>query len=144
MNRRILAATTLCLLGASGFGLFCVARSSWADDQNDTEEQTEHDRWMAAKLNSAQEIFADLTRGDFAGVEENARRMQVINLLEQWARDADFERESDYVGQLNAFEFSIKELVRHAGDENTDGALQAYQDMSASCIRCHELIRDAD
>jgi hypothetical protein len=142
MNRRVIAVLVPCLFAALTVAFVGFGSSTAADDQ--AEEQTEHDRWMASKLNSAQQIFEDLTRGNFERLEGNARRMQVINLLEQWARDEEFERMSDYAGQLNAFEFSIKELVRHAGDQNSAGALQAYQDMTASCVRCHELIRDGD
>lgn len=141
MNRRVIAILAACLIVTLTFAFSGYGNPTTADDQ--AVEQTEHDRWMASKLNSAQEIFEDLMRGNFEELEGNARRMQVINLLEQWARDEDFERMSDYVGQLNAFEFSIKELVRHAGDQNTAGALQAYQDMTASCVQCHELIRDS-
>ncbi len=138
MNRRLLAVVLSCLVAVSAGVLMSVAPSR-ADDEP---VQTDHDRWMAAKLVSAQNIFGDLTHGDFESLEENARRMQVINLLEQWMRDANFEHKSEYEGQLNAFEFATKELVRHAGDHNTDGALQAYLDMTASCVHCHELIRE--
>jgi hypothetical protein len=124
-------------------GIVITVAPSRADDEVADEPAAEdHDRWMAAKLVSSQNIISDLTHGDFESLEENARRMQVINLLEQWARDEAFEHRSAYEGQLNAFEFSTKELVRHANDQNIDGALQAYLDMTTSCVRCHELIRD--
>lgn len=103
---------------------------------------TDPDLWMKSKQQSAQSIFAGLTQGDFDEVERSARRMLFVNVLEQWLRDEDFTRESDYRGQLNAFEFAAKELVRHAEDENMDGALEAYVQMSQSCVRCHQLIRD--
>jgi hypothetical protein len=138
MNRRLLAVVLGILVAVSAVVLTSVA-PSWADDEP---AGTDHDRWMAAKLVASQNIVADLTHGDFESLEENARRMQVINLLEQWMRDSEFERKSEYEGQLNSFEFATKELVRHAGDRNTEGALQAYLDMTASCVHCHELIRD--
>lgn len=141
MNRRYLAVVFGCLVAITAAILPSVA-PTWADDEADDPAADDHDRWMTLKLVSAQNIVADLTRGDFESLEENARRMQVINLLEQWARDENFEQKSDYEGQLNAFEFATKELVRHAADENTDGALQAYLDMTTSCVRCHELIRE--
>ncbi|MGE4002765.1 MAG: hypothetical protein AB7I48_21415, partial [Planctomycetaceae bacterium] len=80
---------------------------------------------MAVKLSSAQQIFEHLTRGDFEQLETSARRMQVLNFLEQWQREREFKQASDYQGQLNAFEFSTKELMRHAKDKNVDGALKA-------------------
>lgn len=104
----------------------------------------DHDGWMKLKLISSQQAFEGLTHGEFSKVETAARRMLVLNLLEQWAKREEFTRRSQYRAQLNAFEYSVKELVRTAGDHDSDGALEAYVSMSRSCVRCHELIRDAD
>lgn len=107
------------------------------------QDQREVDRWMEIKLHSSQEVFAGLTNGDFQKVQRNARRMQVFNLLEQWStRRGEYRRRSDYEGQLNAFEYATKELVRQSGERNIEGTLKAYVDLSQSCVRCHELIRD--
>jgi hypothetical protein len=97
---------------------------------------------MAVKLASGQEILKHLTSGDFRQLEASARRMQVLNLLEQWLREEDFVHKSEYQGQLNAFEFATKELIRHADDENIEGVLKAYIALTESCVRCHKLIRD--
>lgn len=110
-----------------------------ADDRDDEKS----DRWMQAKLAATQQIFAGLTKGDLEAVALSARRMQSVNILEQWLRDTGFEEESDYQGQLNAFEFANKEIIRFANDDNVDGALGAYLKLSESCVRCHQLIRDA-
>ena len=99
---------------------------------------------MTVKLTSAQQILADLTSGDFERLETSARRMQVMNFLEKWLRDENFANKSGYQGQLNAFEFATKELIRNAQDNNTDGALKAYVALTESCVRCHQLIRDGD
>jgi hypothetical protein len=107
-------------------------------------KQEEVDRWMQVKLKSAQDIFAGLTNGDFDQVETSARRMQVLHILEQWSKRHEFEEKSDYEGQLNAFEFATKELVRTARQRNAEGSLNAYTQMSQSCVRCHMLIRDVE
>jgi hypothetical protein len=136
MSSRLIAValTGLVALGALGFAV--------GDDDSDEATQEEHDRFMAAKLVSSQNILSDLTHGDFESLEGNARRMQVISLLQQWMRDTNFEHKSEYEGQINAFDFATKELIRHASDQNIEGALQAYLDMTTSCVHCHELIRD--
>jgi hypothetical protein len=106
-------------------------------------DQQEVDRWMEIKLHSAQEVFAGLTSGNFEQVQSNARRMQVFNILEQWStRRGEYRRRSDYEGELNAFEYATKELVREARQKDTEGTLKAYVDLSRSCVRCHELVRD--
>jgi hypothetical protein len=140
---RILKTTILAggILGAAMLA-FDFEGAAAADDEPEAAAPEERDRWMAAKLTSSQQILEHLTRGEFEELETSARRMQVMNFLEQWLREEDFARESEYQGQLNAFEFATKELTRHAGDENVDGALNAYVAMTESCVRCHSLIRD--
>lgn len=102
----------------------------------------EHDAWMRLKLVCSEEAFRGLTNGDLERVERAARRMLVFNLLEQWLKRRDFDQPSEYQGQLNAYEYSVKELVRHAKAREMDGALEAYVQMSRSCVRCHQLLRD--
>jgi hypothetical protein len=99
---------------------------------------------MQAKLHATQEIFAGLTKGNLDTVATNARRMQSVHILEQWLSDTGFEDRSDYQGQLNAFEYANKELIRFAEADDVDGALGAYIKLSESCVHCHQLIRDAD
>ena len=141
MNRRWLAILMVCV---SALTLATFSGSTQTSSADDTKESssTDRDRWMSVKLNSAQQILEDLTTGDFKRLETDARRMQVLNFLEQWARDKSFKQESEYQGQLNAFEFATKELVRHAADKNTEGALKSYVALTESCVHCHELIRD--
>ena len=121
--------------------LILLAQSSQLDAQ-DQSDSSKSDAWMAIKLTSSQQILEHLTTGDFRELEKSARRMQVLNFLEQWRRDKKFEKESAYQGQLNVFEFATKELIRHAGDKNVDGALEAYVSLTQSCVNCHKLIRD--
>ena len=54
----------------------------------------------------------------------------------------EFTKKSAYLGQLNAFEFANKELIRQAEDGNIDGTLEAWLRLSRSCVECHKLIRD--
>lgn len=124
------AVVSLCVLSSTG----------WAEEKPNS-EKSKADQWMEAKLASSQRVFESLTRGDFQSLEENSRRLVVLNFMEQWIRSNSFVDKSDYQGQLNAFEFATKELVRHAQAQDIEGALTAYVKMSQSCVRCHELIR---
>jgi hypothetical protein len=107
-----------------------------------SQNEEDANAWMLAKLSGSQNILASLTRGDIQAVVTDARRMQVMTYLEQWLTASEIEELSEYRGQLNAFEFSTKELARHAEDGNVNGALDAYVDMTRTCVKCHELIRD--
>lgn len=94
------------------------------------------------KSHSSQEILAGLSRGDGKAIETNARRMLVLNFLEQWKTNQAVKNHSDYDAQLNAFEYATKELVRAGQSNDIDGALEAYLLQSKSCVRCHQLISD--
>ncbi len=144
MSHRKAALYAICFCIFATLTLTVVGRPTTADDAETTDEQTESDRWMAVKLASAQQILEHLTSGNFEDLKTSAQRIHVFNFLEKWYRDEDFTRKSDYIGQLNAFEFATKELIRNAEAENTEGSLKAYVAMTESCVRCHTLIRDTE
>jgi hypothetical protein len=104
----------------------------------------EGDRWMQAKLHSSQQIFAGLTQGNLEVVKKRAQFMAVVNVLEDWLKKSELKKKSAYQGQMNAFEFANKELIRTADDGDIDGALEAWVKLSRSCVECHKLIRDVE
>lgn len=130
--------------------LFCLmlwnSFAVQADDkpaQNDElPPETAVDRWMQIKLSATQSALANLTKGDFVRLERDAGRLLITNILEKWLKENEQTQQSAYQGQLNAFEFAVKELQRHSRDHNTEGALQAFLRLNESCVRCHMLIRD--
>lgn len=101
------------------------------------------DTWMKAKKDHSHDIFDGLIAGDFRKIENASLKMMGNNILERWLADRkDYENSFSYHGQLNAFDYSTRELWRFAKQKDMDGALQAYGVMSRSCVRCHYLIRD--
>ena len=102
-----------------GVVLCGVTGDHQANGGQETPKKTKqkYDGWMAVKLASSQQIVAHLT-------------------------DAEFKNQSGDNGQLHAFEFAAKELVRNAEDEDMNGALKSFQLMTESCVRCHQLVRD--
>lgn len=139
--------TTLLFGGAvvctAGWLAACgLQQSSMAQEKQPDRVEADRDTWMQVKLTSAQQILEHLTSGDFQKLETSSRRMQVLNFMEQWSRDAEFTQKSEYQGQLNVFEFATKELIRHAQDRDIDGSLKAYTKLTESCVNCHKLIRD--
>lgn len=145
--KRFTLITTLLVVAAVAMAVVAADKDKKKskDDQNEpvaSKKESEADRWMHAKLNYAQQIFAGLTEGDLEIVKKRAQLMAVVNVLEDWAKRGEFKKKSAYQGQLNAFEFANKELIRNADDDNIDGALEAWLKLSRSCVECHKLIRD--
>jgi hypothetical protein len=94
--------------------------------------------WMKKKLEFSQNILAGLTRADFEAVEMNAKAMNVLGFLEKWVRA----NRPDYQRELKYFETANKALIRQAEQKNLEGATLAHMLVTASCVRCHQVIRD--
>ena len=112
------------------------------DKKSGDEKVAARDKWMKAKQGHAQEIFAGLTDGDFDRMATSGRLLLGSGILEAWLKSREFEKHSDYRGQMYALEYANKELIRHAEDRNMEGALSAYVSLSQACVRCHMLLRD--
>ena len=113
-------------------------------DEKKNADQRVVDVWMKAKLNLSQKVFDGLVHGDLDAVAKNATQMRNVGYLEYWLRMGTETARSNYQAQLNRFDFANRELIRLARDKNSKGAAEAYMDMTRSCVRCHQLIRDAD
>lgn len=149
MKRFICAAVAVALMvsAATGFddGKKNVAASSKPNAEDKTKDASSlvtQDRWMKNKQRHAQGVFAALTEGDFEKLSRSADLLYRNGIFEKWLADRKVSDDSEFEGQNNAFEYSIKELRRTAGRKDIVGALNAYVMMTQSCVRCHTLIRD--
>jgi hypothetical protein len=137
--------------------LLAVLASSWSiysfsADPLDSNRKPETDppqspaeegaKWMQQKLHGTHQIFDGLMQGDFEKMENQARRMVVLQFLENWVVENKFTRKSAYQGQLNSYEFALKELRRSAEAKDIDGSFDAYTRLTRSCVECHKLLRD--
>ena len=113
-------------------------------DESAKPDKQKGDVWMRLKLKSSQAIFDGLMHADFESVNRSARAMHGVGVLEKWLRDNSYVNSSDYEGQLNAFEYANKELIRTSSNRDVDGALKAYLKLSESCVMCHKHVRDSN
>lgn len=98
--------------------------------------------WMKQKLELSQNILSGLTMGDFESAELNAQRMNVVNYLEKWMA-ADKPQYAEYKRQLNYFELANREILRQCKAKNIEGATLAYNQLTISCVQCHQVVRDS-
>lgn len=122
-------------LAMTGGGLFVYPLNG----QEKAAEPEKSSIWMKKKLEFTQNILAGLTESDFDKVGRNAKNMNFLGHLEKWAR-AD---NPDYKRQVSSFEFANAELIRQAKDKNLPGATLAYNQLTVSCVQCHQIVRDA-
>jgi len=136
----------LAFIGSTGIVLIAAdpppSPKKPATNPDEDQQSKDANKWMQIKLHSSQEIFAALSRGDAKAIETPARRMLLLNVLEQWKSNKPYLDHSQYEAQLNAFEYAVKELARTGRDNNINDALDAYVAMTKSCVRCHQVVRD--
>ncbi len=94
--------------------------------------------WMKKKLIHSQEILRGLVTEDFELIRARTAAMKRLNRLEYFVR-----REPEaYRTQLKAFLTSLEGLERQAVEKNLGGATQAFTQMTQSCIKCHQHLRE--
>ena len=93
--------------------------------------------WMQHKLDYSKSILESLTMGEYKKLATTAEQMRLLGKLEGFVR----RKNSAYRIQLRNFDLAAQELVRHAKQENPDGATLAFNQMTASCVACHTLLR---
>jgi hypothetical protein len=96
------------------------------------------DFWMQKKLDYSTGILKGLSQGDFELIEASARHMWVLNRLEGFVRS----RNADYRTHLQTFQQATGELASQAKKKNIDGVTLAYHQLTVSCVRCHQSLRE--
>jgi hypothetical protein len=93
---------------------------------------------MQKKLKSAQFVLEGLAIGDFAKIRRSADDLIQLSKTEEWhvIKSPRFETHS------NEFRRAAENLAQKAQDKNLDGAAFAYVELTLSCVRCHQYVRD--
>ena len=107
------------------------------DDQADGKKKAS--AWMKAKTEYTKNILVALTEGDFGKIETNATAMGASDFLEYWFRA----KQPDYRKQMVFFAHANQELVRQAKAKNLAGVTLAFNQLTVSCVECHQIVRDA-
>jgi cytochrome c556 len=94
--------------------------------------------WMKAKTEYSRNILSGLTEGDFAKISKNAESLNFASNLEVLYR-TDV---PGYKQQISLFVAANENLIRQAEDKNLLGAALAFNQLTVSCVQCHQLVRD--
>ena len=130
------------LVAAAVVGLLVAATSPTNADDKPDQNQEKASAWMKQKLELSQNILAGLTKADFEAIELNAQRMNLVNYLEKWVAGGNANYK-DYMRQLSYFEMANRELLRQSRTKNIEGATLAYNQLTVSCVQCHQVVRSA-
>lgn len=93
--------------------------------------------WMEKKMEYAQSMLRGLASADYAAIGENARQLRLLSKVEGFVR----RRNASYRSQLNTFERVCEDMMVQADKENLAGVTLAFNQLTVSCVSCHQLLR---
>lgn len=98
--------------------------------------------YMHAKLDHSQLIFQGLVMRDFAQIEAGADAMALSSLNMPGVEPGEY-REHEVFDHMNLeFRRLAERLIQAARERNLEGAAYVNEKLNATCISCHEYLRD--
>ncbi len=94
---------------------------------------------MAAKLKESQAVLEGIALGDFPKVEKASVALARIS---QAAEFLNAGKSKEYELQINLFRRAAQTVTQKAKDKNIDGVVLGFQDMTLTCLKCHQHTRD--
>jgi cytochrome c556 len=128
MRRATLVLSCLVLLGLSGSA---AAPATPA-------QQPKVFKIMTAKLKASQTLLAGIATEDFKKITLSAEELIQLTRREEWhvIKTPKFEMFS------NEFRRTAEVIIQKAKAKSLDGVTLTYFEMTMSCVRCHQYIRE--
>jgi hypothetical protein len=109
-----------------------------ADDKPKPKADPKKPTVMQRKLAHAQKVLEGLALNDFKAMDANAAELQQCAKEASWmvVKTPKYETYSnDFVRQLEALRAAAKK-------KNTDAAALAYVEVTLTCVKCHQHVRE--
>jgi len=100
--------------------------------------QTPLAQLMRNKLTYAQRLLEGMALGDFRKINQSADELIQLSKTAEWL----VYRTPRYEMFSNDFRRAAEKIVQKADAKNLDGVALAYQELTLSCVRCHEYVRE--
>jgi hypothetical protein len=95
-------------------------------------------KMMQKKLKSAHLVLDGVAVGNFKQMESGGEELIRLAKSETW----QLIRSPNYEIHSADFVRATEKLVKKAKEKNMDGAALAYVEMTLSCVRCHQYVRE--
>lgn len=114
------------------------------DDKTESPQPEDTRILMQAKLASAQEVLRGLVTQDFESIESAASVLSKISLTPPPTFKKSGAESSDEIYEHFRLEFArlAGQLERQARSRNLEATAYVQQNLTATCIACHDFIRD--
>jgi hypothetical protein len=121
---------------AFGFVLLLVLGSQTPAPSQSSGKKVE--KLMAVKLQNSQKLLEGIAIGDFKKITASAEELIELTKTEEWL----MHKTPRYQLHSNEFQRAAETLIRKAKDKNMDGTTLAFFEMTMSCVRCHQHVRE--
>ncbi len=124
------------------FALFAVSLllafpvAAGADDPQ--KKPLKKDNIMQRKLAAAQKLLGGLAMNDFDAIKENASILNDLSKLAAW-KMIETPR---YEGYSDEFQRLTLKMAQQAKERNIDAVALSYVDMTLTCVKCHQHVRE--
>lgn len=130
--KRVMGAVTAIVLALLPFG------ASGQDKKGNPERDEILAAMMQKKLKNAHLVLDGVAIGDFKKIQNGGEELIKLAKSETWQliRSPNYEQHSaDFIQRT-------ENLVKKAKEKSMDGAALAYVEMTLSCVRCHQYVRE--
>ena len=94
---------------------------------------------MKKKLTAAQKLLGGLALNEFDVIKENA---ETLNELSQQAAFKAIQTPR-YQAYSDEFQRITRKMAQQAKEKNIDGVALAYVEMTLTCVKCHQHVRES-
>jgi hypothetical protein len=103
-----------------------------------TYAQTPLAQLMRNKLLYAQRLLEGIALADFTKISKSADELIQLSKTAEWL----VYKTPRYEVNSNEFRRAAEKIAQKAQAKNIDGVALAYVDLTLSCVRCHEYVRE--
>lgn len=118
--------------------IIAIALVAGAVGAREVYAQVQMRQLMADKLDAAQKLLAGIATADFDKIGRQADRLSSIANQAEWLAY----KTPKYELHSNEFRRAAETIARKARAKNIDGVTLAYMDLTMSCVRCHQHVRE--
>lgn len=118
-------------------GLALLLLGGWATSSSAQREEMFR-KLMVEKLKSSQQLLEGLVTQNFAKITDSGERLLAISNQAEWFA---FETPS-YKLHTNEFRRAAETVIQKSKAKNIDGVALAYVDLTLTCVRCHQHVRE--
>jgi len=94
---------------------------------------------MQMKLKSSQTILEGIALNDFEKIQAAADQIVLVSNLTDFR---NIYKGRDYAFHVETMRRPAETISKKAKDKNIDGVMVSYNDLTLSCLKCHQAMRD--